>query len=322
MKECPNILKPHIYKLIAFLILCFDYNYRAEYEWIINNYLLIFIKLIQFTSENIYIEGEMKCGDTIREILMRIRPLLGSHNIQLRVKSLYIFRESAPILNSTPLSINSSPNFSPEDPSNVTIPCALTAITFEFWDYFMRNLSEKRLPLVIETLQTLIILAEFRPLYFVDMGRFEVVWGIGGKYLLGGINQNPLILKIQQLILQFILKNTVESYGSKIGDISRNIIEFFFSNYENILEQVLMDKLVAMKSYALDIFRNIAEYSVPFNEFSSPELRENGRDILKKVIEEQKDVFKIESFLQKNINGNFLSKLKGELWASIIELLL
>ncbi len=151
------------------LFFSFDQFYlEKEYDFIYY-YLEFFLKIAKFLTKYIillhvefnqqgidnedfanHIKTNLHIEDLniLRNLVLRIRPLILNKNVKITYKSLMILLKLIPVLNLLPLSREDAINFSAEDPANVQISNSLGPIFYETFSYLIFHLKKSSIKII------------------------------------------------------------------------------------------------------------------------------------------------------------------------------
>ncbi len=284
IEKTPVLFQKSIVNILEFLIRCFDKYYQDEFMWIIEHFLPIFIKVLKYaasTGKNIV------QTNLVRQLLMRIRPLLGSHKTSLIVMSYTVLRESLVLLAGVPMEREDPGVFSPEDPENVLIPNSLPAIFFEFWPavLFQFN-SENNLPILNECIKICARVAEFAPNFFETTDRFGTQLWPRIKLILHRRISNQLFLIKTQISALGFLKQIIAQPKYAGNSLSEIIASTFclLNPKEEDRETVVSafsNRLIQLRNGAVELLKQIDKISGHWHEQCVAEIRKHGETAVK-----------------------------------------
>ncbi|KRW99076.1 hypothetical protein PPERSA_11677 [Pseudocohnilembus persalinus] len=165
-----DYLENELKTVIHTLNICYDKYYLQSFQFYIPAYLNFFKNFMEFwqnskkdlikklqiedqfddqpenldqdqdqnqSEEQLMYNQQLKVSNYIRQIIMRIQPLILNQNKVISVQSVQIFQLSAPLLFKQRMQVEQhDQNFSTNDANNVIIPDALGAITVEMLNIF------------------------------------------------------------------------------------------------------------------------------------------------------------------------------------------
>jgi len=258
------------------LFFSFDQFYlEKEYDFIYY-YLEFFLKIAKFLSKYIivlhgeykqqgidtedfanHIKNKLQIEDLniLRNLILRIRPLILNKNVKITYKSLIILLTLIPVLNLLPLSREEAINFSAEDPANVQISNSLGPIFYETFPYLIFYLKKGSIKIIDLILDIFICVSQvYSKDFFTESRIFDEILTSFSK----GIEELHKKFKISQFASSFEkiylflnnlnwkklikIKNILTLYNllsTNFGLDESN--DLFMSQSENLLSNILTD---------------------------------------------------------------------------------
>ena len=241
--------------------------------WIIENFLPIFVKILKYASNE---RGEKPIISTnlIRQILMRVKPMLGSQKNKLVVISYVVLRESLVLLANSPMEREEAGVFSPEDPDNVTISNSLPAIIYEFWPSILYQFNcSNNLPIMNECLKICTRISQYNVEFFKTSNRFSAdLWPKIKPILSKHVNNQLFLIKTQLSVLEF-LKEMLAVEPSLVPDIVKSVVLLFELKEENkeITLQAFSQRLIELRDSGIKIIQEVKK--------SNPKILEEIKNI-------------------------------------------
>lgn len=193
----------------------FDVTYKEMSTREKLNHVRFFSKLIPHISK-FQESGKINNANLIRSILMRIRSFLASkmneqENRKLVMASIQFYIDSIPCLNNKPIEIDTldKSSFVIEEESNVSIPNALTEVTYEYlpaFVYCLKSLADSNcLGISLAILDLFLRISKLAPDFFLTEDRFRVKIFPFLKVILKQPHSNQAYrVKLDQKIVEFI----------------------------------------------------------------------------------------------------------------------
>jgi len=290
IEKTPILFSKSIENILKTLIRCFDKYYTEEFLWVIEHFMPIFIKVLKYCkkSEN----NKILTTNTIRQILMRIKPLLGSTKNTLVVAGFMILKESFSILENREMEREESGNFSQEDPDNVTIPNSLTAIFYEFWPeicyQFNMGINEN-LVIISECMKVCEKIVNLAPEYFVTEDRFEIkLWPKIKKIMKKHISNHLFLTKTQISAISLI--NSLFQSQKLSEKLVCEILETVYS----MLEPKVTDKEIILTAYGERLVQLSENSAKIFCEASKNKYKNLIVEFIKTKIKPEFSVYEIK----------------------------
>jgi hypothetical protein len=255
---------------------------------------VVFISQIEREGVNLfseYIKSKIEINDCniLRQLILRIFPLVLSKKINLVVKCFKIYSNILPILSYLPLKKEEKANFSTEDPVNVVSNSALGPVMNETWEYLIFLIKEQgknSITLTRNLIELLLNQCEYYVQFFNE-GR------IFTQFL-------PALYDNMNYILKEYAANQLETY-------LKLIFQFFDTVFKNnqVKNHVHITNLVKFFSFLIKEFKqeelnlyvkqsveNIIKSILLTNKLSNPHIFDN-------IVEEIKEL---------NLNDGFWKK--------------